>query len=225
MPDQRFRGVVSKVAPLPDSQSRWGNPDLKVYATEILITDKLPDVKPGVSARAEIIITNLANALTRADPGRDHPQRQAGGLSRQRAARAGAGRRSGCTTPSSSRSASGLKEGDRVLLAPPFDTQEKDLGGAIIADGETLPAGDTNQSARSAARATRRNARRRPSKAVAKDPWPRDAITNAAARGGSVGGDADSRGSSAARRDLRTAKRGRQGRSSAASPTNRAGAC
>src|ERR1017187_5209347 len=34
MPDQRFRGNVSKVAPLPDSQSRWGNPDLKIYATE-----------------------------------------------------------------------------------------------------------------------------------------------------------------------------------------------
>ena len=64
MPDQRFQGMVNKVAPLPDSQSRWGNPDLKVYATEILITDKLPDVKPGVSARAEIIITNLANVLT-----------------------------------------------------------------------------------------------------------------------------------------------------------------
>ena len=64
MPDQRFRGVVNKVAPLPDSQSRWGNPDLKVYATEILVTDKLPDVKPGVSARAEVIITNLPDALT-----------------------------------------------------------------------------------------------------------------------------------------------------------------
>ena len=49
MPDQRFRGVVNKVAPLPDTQSRWGNPDLKVYATEILLTEKLPDVKPGVS--------------------------------------------------------------------------------------------------------------------------------------------------------------------------------
>ena len=64
MPDQRFQGIVNRVAPLPDSQSRWGNPDLKVYATEILVTEKLPDVKPGVSARAEVVITNLANILT-----------------------------------------------------------------------------------------------------------------------------------------------------------------
>ena len=64
MPDQRFKGTVNRVAPLPDSQSRWGNPDLKVYATEIVVTDKLPGIKPGVSARAEIIITNLTDALS-----------------------------------------------------------------------------------------------------------------------------------------------------------------
>jgi len=50
-PDQRFQGEVNKVGVVPDSQSRWSNPNLKVYATEILVTDKLPDVKPGVSAR------------------------------------------------------------------------------------------------------------------------------------------------------------------------------
>jgi hypothetical protein len=43
----------------------------------------------------------------------------------------------------------GLKEGDRVLLAPPFE-EEKDLSGAVIAEGETLPATGTNQTARSA---------------------------------------------------------------------------
>jgi hypothetical protein len=39
---------------------------------------------------------------------------------------------------------SGLKPGDQVLLSPPFDTQEKDLGGAIIADGEAPPPATTN---------------------------------------------------------------------------------
>ena len=32
--------------------------------------------------------------------------------------------------------ANGLKEGDRVLLSPPFDSQEKDLEGAVLADNE-----------------------------------------------------------------------------------------
>ena len=150
-PDQRYHGVVTKVAPLPDSQSRWGNPNLKVYATEIRIADRLPDVKPGVSARAEIIVTNLANVLTvpiqavttlhgqqmayvAGDPPRPVPV----GV--------------GMYNEKFIEITSGLKEGDRVLLAPPFDTQEKDLGGAILARGETLPATDTNQVARVLAR-------------------------------------------------------------------------
>jgi HlyD family secretion protein len=40
------------------------NPNLKVYSTDVLIEEELPDLKPGASARAEIIVTNLMNALT-----------------------------------------------------------------------------------------------------------------------------------------------------------------
>jgi len=64
IPDRRFRGRVTKVAVLPNSQDRWMNPNLKVYSTDVLIEEDLPDLKPGASARAEIIVTNLINALT-----------------------------------------------------------------------------------------------------------------------------------------------------------------
>lgn len=64
LPGRRFRGSVRKVGILPDAQASWMNPNLKVYATEILIEDELPELKPGVSARAEIIITNLLNVLS-----------------------------------------------------------------------------------------------------------------------------------------------------------------
>ncbi|MCB1126956.1 MAG: efflux RND transporter periplasmic adaptor subunit, partial [Verrucomicrobiae bacterium] len=64
MPDQRFRAVVDKVGLLPDTQSRWGNPNLKVYKTEVLILDQLPDVKPGVSAKAEVIISKIEDAVS-----------------------------------------------------------------------------------------------------------------------------------------------------------------
>lgn len=64
LPDQRFRGKINKVALLPDKQSSWANPNLKVYNTEILVVDKLPDVKPGVSARAEIVIAQLDDVIT-----------------------------------------------------------------------------------------------------------------------------------------------------------------
>ncbi|HEX7858944.1 MAG TPA: efflux RND transporter periplasmic adaptor subunit [Verrucomicrobiae bacterium] len=139
MPDQRFRGYVSKVGLLPDTTSRWGNPNLKVYATEIMVTDKLPDVKPGVSARAEVIITNLQNVISvplqavttrRGKPvvyvvdGDDsNPVDVQVGLYNTKFIEI----------------TSGLKEGDRILLAPPFDAQQKDLGGAIVGEGEEMP--------------------------------------------------------------------------------------
>ena len=64
MPDRTFQGRVNKVGLLPDSLSRWANPNLKVYTTEVLITEKLPQtVKPGVSAQAEIIVTNIPQTL------------------------------------------------------------------------------------------------------------------------------------------------------------------
>jgi hypothetical protein len=138
---------VSKVAPLPDSQSRWGNPDVKVYATEIVITDKLPDIKPGVSARAEVLITNLNNVLS--VPIQSVTTRKG----KQVVFLASAPQEPVPVTVGQYNTkfiqiCSGLKDGDRVLLAPPFDTKEKDLGGSIIADDETLPVGGTNLLAR-----------------------------------------------------------------------------
>jgi HlyD family secretion protein len=143
MPDERFQGKVNRVAPLPDSQSRWGNPDLKVYATEIVVTDKLPDIKPGVSARAEIIITNLTDVVS--VPIQAITTRKG----KQVVFLASAPEQPvpvtvGLYNTKFIEVTSGLKAGDQVLLAPPFDTQEKDLGGAIIADGEAPPAASTN---------------------------------------------------------------------------------
>ncbi len=147
IPDQRFRGEVSRVAPLPDGPSRYGNPDLKVYATDILVTDKLPDIKPGVSGRAEIIITNLANVMT--VPIQAVTTRQG----KQVVFRADRLQEPVTVTVGMYNNkfieiTSGLKEGDRVLLSPPFDTQEKDLSNAIMVDGETPPPDLTNGPAR-----------------------------------------------------------------------------
>ena len=147
LPDQRYRGTVSKVAPLPDSSSRWGNPDLKIYATEIVVNDKLPDIKPGVSARAEVLITNLENVLSvpiQAVTTRKGKQVVFLGSAPQEPVPVTVGQYNTkfiqiCT---------GLQAGDRVMLAPPFDTKERDLGGAIVGDDETLPAGATNLLAR-----------------------------------------------------------------------------
>ena len=140
MPDQRFRGHVSKVGLLPDTTSRWGNPNLKVYATEILVTDNLHDVKPGVSARAEVIITNMHNVISvplqavTTRQGKPVVYIASGDDSQPVDVQVG------LYNTKFIEIASGLKEGDRILLSPPFDSQQKDLGGAIVEEGETVPA-------------------------------------------------------------------------------------
>lgn len=140
MPDQRFQGTVQKVALLPDSQSRFGNPNLKVYNTEVVITDTLPGVKPGVSAQAEIVVTNISNALS-------VPLQAVTTLKGKQVVYVQQGSK---TTPVAVQVGmfntkfieitSGLKEGDRVLLSPPFDTQEKDLEGAVLSAEEKAKA-------------------------------------------------------------------------------------
>ena len=39
LPGQIFQGKIAKIAPLPDAQSMWMNPDLKVYNTQVVIED------------------------------------------------------------------------------------------------------------------------------------------------------------------------------------------
>jgi len=156
MPDQRFRGFVAKVGLLPDSSSRFGNPNLKVYVTEVRVAEDLPNIKPGVSARAEIVITNLDDVLTvpiqavttlggkqvaylASNPPRSVPVQV------------------GMYNNKFIEITSGLTAGERVLLAPPFDTQEKDLSGAVIGQGDTLPQVDSNQVRRAVAETQGRN--------------------------------------------------------------------
>jgi HlyD family secretion protein len=136
MPDERFRGVVEKVAPLPDTQSRWGNPNLKVYNTDIYLTDTLPNVKPGVSAKAEIIVTNIADALSvpiqaiATHKGKPAAYVLNGGQAEPRPVEVG------MFNTKFIEITKGLKPGDRVLLSPPFESREKDLEGGVLAENE-----------------------------------------------------------------------------------------
>ncbi len=143
MPEKRFKGFVSKVGLLPDTSSRFGNPDLKVYITEILVSDEILDIKPGVSAHAEVIITNLVDVIS-------VPIQAVTTLK---------GKPVVYTAASSSRAVpvevglfntkfiqivSGLKEGDRVMLSPPLDSKPADMDGSIMEDGEKPPTNDVS---------------------------------------------------------------------------------
>lgn len=62
-PEQTMWGTVKKVSETPDPQHRWLAPDTQTYTTEIDINDPPLNLKPGMSAKAEIIIDRIENVL------------------------------------------------------------------------------------------------------------------------------------------------------------------
>jgi len=62
-PDSVFSGSVETVSPLPDAQSRWANTGLKVYTTHVSIDGRDHVLRPGMSAKIEIVIDELKDVL------------------------------------------------------------------------------------------------------------------------------------------------------------------
>ena len=62
-PDEKFKGQVLKVAQLPDAQRGFLNPDLKVYPTQVLIDGTHKQLKPGMSAKVEILVEHLKDVI------------------------------------------------------------------------------------------------------------------------------------------------------------------
>jgi multidrug resistance efflux pump len=135
MPDLRLKGHVHKVAVLPDSSSRYYNPTLKVYVTEVLIEDTLPtELKPGVSGRAEIVITNLHNVIA-------VPLQAVTSVKGEQVCFGKEGKsipvEVGLYNDKFIEIRSGLKEGDNVLLAPLLaESDQINLSGSIVAPDE-----------------------------------------------------------------------------------------
>lgn len=134
-PDKVLTGEVTKVGVLPDSQNRWMNPDLKVYGVTIAIDGTHDWVKPGMSAKVEVLVNKLPDVV--------HIPVQAvslnegkqvcyvtGGLKPERREV-----ETGEFTDEFIEIKKGLKEGEKVLLRPP-DGTEQDNGREIKPAGE-----------------------------------------------------------------------------------------
>ena len=141
LPGKTYHGTVSKIAPLPDAQSMWMNPDLKVYSTEILIDDDSEGLRTGMSCQANIIIdtyqeatyvpvqsvTRVAGAPTvyLARGNKISPREVTLGLDNNRMIRI----------------LDGLNPGDQILLNPPLKSSESDAADvAGIAEMESARA-------------------------------------------------------------------------------------
>ncbi|HVS10232.1 MAG TPA: efflux RND transporter periplasmic adaptor subunit, partial [Planctomycetota bacterium] len=58
-----FRGRVKSVAPLPDQNSWWANPNLRVYRTDVEIAGSDPEMRPGMSCQIEILVEEIPDTL------------------------------------------------------------------------------------------------------------------------------------------------------------------
>ncbi|MBP8605063.1 MAG: HlyD family efflux transporter periplasmic adaptor subunit [Phycisphaerae bacterium] len=118
-PDKVFTGKVQKIAPLPDPQAFFGNPDLKVYSTVVSIENVSDQIKPGMSAQVEIIIAQLENVISipvqcvATRGGRKVCYVMDGGQPKERPIQTGA------FNDRFVEVVDGLQEGQRVLLNPP----------------------------------------------------------------------------------------------------------
>jgi len=64
LPGQTFTGRVSKIAPLPNAQSMWLNPDLKVYSAQIDLAGSGTGLRTGMSCQAEILVNRYEDAIS-----------------------------------------------------------------------------------------------------------------------------------------------------------------
>jgi HlyD family secretion protein len=63
LPGREFHGHVGKVAVLPDKNSWWANPNLRLYRTEIMVDDGDADMRPGMSCSIEILAERISDTL------------------------------------------------------------------------------------------------------------------------------------------------------------------
>ncbi len=63
LPGRKFMGSVGRIAPLPDPQSMWMNPDLKVYNSDIYLEGDDPALRTGMSCKVEIIVAQYDDAV------------------------------------------------------------------------------------------------------------------------------------------------------------------
>ena len=63
LPEETFAGKIGKIALFPDGRSRWMNPDLTVYPTEVYLDSNGSELRIGMRCQADIIVEAYDDAL------------------------------------------------------------------------------------------------------------------------------------------------------------------
>jgi HlyD family secretion protein len=130
LPGREFLGTVAHITPLPNPQSMWMNPDLKLYKTEIALEANEPRLRSGMNCRAEIIVDQQEDAIcvpvqtvVRVGSQPTVYVLDEEGRTEERRVEIGSG------DNTMIRIVSGLSEGEQVLLEPPVP-DETTMAGA-----------------------------------------------------------------------------------------------
>lgn len=127
-PDRVLQGQVLEVAPLPDQNRNFLNPDLKVYQTLVLIRGTHDFLKTRMSCQVDILVENLKDKLlvpiqtVSNRQGKKVVYVKTGGGSEEREVTTGS------FNDSFVQITNGLEEGEEVLLNPPLYTDTLGLG-------------------------------------------------------------------------------------------------
>ena len=142
LPGVQLVGEVSFVALLPDKNSWWANPDLRVYRAEITLLTSHEEMRPGMSCSLEILVEDIPNA-TYAPVQSVLPHKgeticfvSKGGVIETRTVKVGRSNDLWVEV------LDGLQEGEIVLLSPPEGFEpEVGRGDSVPADFGDAPGG------------------------------------------------------------------------------------
>ncbi len=162
LPGRVLQGHLAKIGFLPNSGQSWLNPDLKVYDSEIHLVDGSGDLRPGMNCRVEMMIDQYDDAVYVPvqcvlrvqgqstvyvmENGRPVPRSVEAGLDNNRMIRI----------------VSGLRRGEKVLLAPPLPPSTLPEGGPVEPPTNAVPAAPAVPREPSPAEAPRPPRRSRP---------------------------------------------------------------
>ncbi len=136
---KEFMGTLARIAPLPDPQSMWMNPDLKRYLSQVYLDETDPSLRTGMSCRVEIVVAQYdeaiyvpIHAVVRVKGRPTVYVLKSDGTQEERPVEVG------LDNNSMVRVTHGLEEGESVVMAPPVK---------ILAEDAVSQPGDANSPA------------------------------------------------------------------------------
>jgi HlyD family secretion protein len=127
LPDRRFNGEVASIATMPEP-TRDNNPANRVYKAEVVLHESIPEIKPGVTARVDILVAELDDVIK-------VPLQTVVGIEDRQFCFVREGGRNiavevevGLFDNEFVEIRNGLEGGERIVLAPPVVTSIRDAG-------------------------------------------------------------------------------------------------